>query len=114
MEIKLLRREMVPERSVIAIDFDGTLCENAWPEIGKPRADVILFALVARDAYKCKLILWTCREGEMLDKAVAWCKDHGIEFDAINANLPERIEKYGNDCRKVSADIYIDDKAVNV
>ena len=58
-----------------------------------------------------KLILWTCREGELLDKAVAWCEERGLFFDAVNDNIPESIEKYGNNCRKVSADIYIDDRS---
>lgn len=48
-----------------------------------------------------------------MEDAVAWCKERGIEFDAVNENLPELIELYGNDCRKINADIYIDDKAVN-
>ena len=50
---------------------------------------------------------------EQLEDAVAWCKERGLEFDAVNENLPELIELYGNDCRKINADIYIDDKAVN-
>lgn len=35
------------------------------------------------------------------------------EFDAVNENLPEMVEWYGNDSRKVHADCYIDDKCVN-
>lgn len=96
----------------IAIDFDGTLCEEAWPEIGSPRMDVIKSAIEHKKLGQ-KLILWTCREGEMLEKALAWCKGCGLEFDAVNANLPERIEAYGSDCRKIGADEYWDDKAVD-
>ena len=98
---------------IIAVDFDGCLCENAWPEIGAPRQAVI-DALLERKKVGVKIILWTCRVGERLDAAVKWCADRGITFDAINANLPENIESFGNDCRKVFADEYWDDKAVVV
>lgn len=98
-------------RKVIAIDFDGTLCENAWPEIGAPKRDVINRAL-AEQAAGAALILWTCREGDLLDEAVFACRTWGLYFDAVNENLPERIEEYGNDCRKIGADEYWDDRAV--
>ena len=96
---------------IIAVDFDGTLCENAYPEIGKPNASVIEGVLRAKAA-GARLMLWTCRSGEELDAAVGWCRDHGIEFDTVNASLPEQIEAYGEDTRKVFADIYLDDKAM--
>ena len=57
-----------------------------------------------------KLILWTCRIGEALSNAVAWCQEHGLEFDAVNDNLPEIIEYYGSNSRKVTCDWYIDDR----
>ena len=97
-------------RKIIAIDFDGTLCENAWPEIGVAHDDIIEFAKYERKN-GAALILWTCRCGEMLDAAVEWCRERGLEFDAVNENLPERVALYGNDCRKVSADEYWEDKA---
>ena len=95
---------------IIAVDFDGTLCKDKWPYIGEPNLP-LLHWLIARRAMGDKVILWTCRCGEMLDKAVAWCKARGLELDAINENLPENVEQYGNDCRKIYADIYLDDKA---
>lgn len=55
---------------------------------------------------------WTCRVGERLQEAVEWCRGYGLEFDAVNENLPEIIECFGTDTRKVCADIYIDDKMV--
>ena len=58
------------------------------------------------------MILWTCRAGEALEKAVDWCKEQCLEFDAVNDNLPEVIELYGNNSRKVSCDYYIDDKSL--
>lgn len=99
--------------SIIAVDFDGTLCQNRWPEIGAANHEVIR-ALIRRQIDGDKVILWTCRCGPMLDAAVDWCRSRGLIFDAINANLPENIEKYGNDCRKVYAHEYWDDKAVMV
>ena len=93
---------------IIAVDFDGTLCKNCWPDIGEPNYELIDYL---RDCHYsgAKLILWTCREGELLDKAVAWCEEMGLLFDAVNDNISESIKKYGGNCRKVSADIYIDD-----
>lgn len=98
-------------RKAIAIDFDGCLCENDWPEIGAPHMDVIT-AAIDEKKNGAALILWTCRVGERLGEAVAWCAGFGLEFDAVNANLPERIAAYQNDCRKVNADEYWDDRAV--
>ena len=98
---------------VIAVDFDGCLCCHRWPEIGKANTEAIM-ELRRRVAQGDRIILWTCREGELLDQAVAWCSDHGLVFDAVNENLPESIAAFGNDCRKVSADEYWDDRAIMV
>lgn len=98
---------------VIAVDFDGTLCASEWPEIGKANWPVIN-EVKRRQADGDRIILWTCRNGALLDRAVEWCHDHGLTFDAINSNVPERIEQYGDDPRKVSADEYWDDRAVLV
>jgi hypothetical protein len=94
---------------IYAIDFDGTLAENAWPEIGQPKAEIIDYVKQLKsDGHK--LILWTCREDERLAQAVKWCADQGITFDAVNDNLPELNELYGNNSRKIGADYYVDDK----
>lgn len=95
-------------RKIIAIDFDGCLCENNWPTIGKPHQDVIRRAK-EEQANGAGLILWTCRVDESLQEAVDACRQWGLIFDAINDNLPERIDLYGNNCRKLSADEYWDD-----
>jgi len=96
---------------IIAVDFDGTLCENAWPGIGRARAGVIDYVL-GQQMTGAKLILWTNRKGERLEEAVKWCAARGIAFDAVNGNLPEIIERFGGDTRKVFADEYLDDRAV--
>lgn len=98
---------------IIAVDFDGCLCANAWPEIGAPNLDAIA-SLLQRQDKGDKLILWTCREGKALQDAVEWCARYGLKFDAVNENLPAMNEMYGNDSRKIGADEYWDDKAVNV
>ncbi len=96
---------------IIAVDFDGTLCEDAWPNIGKANADLIQYLLYVQSKGH-KLILWTCRCGDKLIEAIEWCKDHKLIFDGVNENLPEAIEKFGSDSRKIYADMYIDDKAL--
>ena len=96
---------------IVAVDFDGTLCENAFPEIGAPKYDVIK-AIQEYRSYGWKIILWTCRNYEFLDRAVMWCMNHGLTFDAVNKNLPEVQEMFGGDTRKIYADVYIDDKNV--
>ena len=95
----------------IAVDFDGTLCYSSWPELGAPNAPLIEYLKRWR-AEGNKLILWTCRAGEALDRAVAWCSDYQLTFDAVNDNLPEVIAEYGNNSRKITCDYYIDDRAV--
>ena len=97
---------------IYAVDFDGTLCEDQFPAIVKPNISLIKY-LAKKRVEGDKLILWTCRAGERLQEAVRWCKEYGLEFDAVNENLAEMISYYGVDCRKVFADIYIDDKAVS-
>lgn len=100
-------------RRAIAIDFDGCLCKNMRPYIGLPNFDAINAAIRAKQE-GAALILWTCRVGERLEQAVQFCKNYGLEFDAVNENLPERMEAYQNDPRKVNADEYWDDLAVPV
>lgn len=96
---------------ICAVDFDGTLCEDMFPAIGSPNVAFIKHLIKCREQGD-KIILWTCRVNERLQEAVEWCKSYGLEFDAVNENLPEMIKLYGNDCRKVFADVYIDDKEI--
>ena len=73
---------------VIACDFDGTIVEHRYPEIGeeRPFACEVLRRLI-NDRHK--LILWTVREGHLLDDALAWCKERGVEFYAVNSDTSE-------------------------
>ena len=67
----------------IAVDFDGTLCYSKWPELGQPNLALIEY-LQEWKRNGNKLILWTCRAGEALSKAVEWCREQNLEFDAVN------------------------------
>lgn len=105
------------KRVAVAIDFDGTLCVDNYPGMGPEITPAINLCRYCA-ANNVALILWTCRSGEPLKEAVAWCEKHGIVFDAVNANLPDWIAAFETlhpgvpvDCRKVAADIYVDDKA---
>lgn len=97
------------EFQIVAVDFDGTLCSDCYPHIGAPNQPLIDQLISWKTDHK-KLILWTCRAGQALSEAISWCYEHGLNFDAINENLPEIIAKYGSDSRKITADIYIDDR----
>lgn len=97
---------------IIAVDFDGTLVENRWPDIGPARADILQAALKAQSE-GAKIILWTCRDGKLLDDAVEWCRSVGLALDAINDNIPEVVSHYGKrNPRKVTATEYWDDRAI--
>lgn len=104
----LYEREMSP---IIAVDFDGTLCRDEYPAIGEANDGLIRY-LRYQQKKGARLILWTCRNGKLLVQAVEWCRKYHLEFDAVNENLPEVLERYGGDSRKIFADIYIDDKSM--
>lgn len=96
---------------ILAVDFDGTLVSNKFPEIGEPDW-IISGAVKAYREMGWKLILWTCRTDKMLQNAVDFCRNVlNLEFDAVNQNLPEVQEFYGGDTRKVYANMYLDDRS---
>ena len=97
---------------IIAVDFDKTLIkDNSWPDVdGKPNVHLIEY-LNREKRRGSKIILWSCRAGEALEAAVKFCEENGLIFDAINDNIPEIVEAYKSNSRKVSADIYLDDKS---
>jgi hydroxymethylpyrimidine pyrophosphatase-like HAD family hydrolase len=96
---------------IIAVDFDGCLVENKYPEAGEPINDTIE-RLKEEQQNGAKVILWTCRVNQYLRDAIHFCNVHDIRLDAINQNLPEMIEYFGHDTRKVFANEYWDDRAV--
>ncbi len=95
---------------VIAVDFDGTIVEHRYPEIGReiPFAIDTLKMLIAD---RHKVILWTVREGKLLADAVEWCRERGVEFYAVNKDYPEEKKEYNNHfSRKIKAEVWIDDR----
>ncbi len=98
--------------ATIAVDFDGTIVTHEYPKIGReiPFAIETLKMLI-RDQHR--LILWSVREGELLQEAVDWCRERGVEFWAVNKDYPE--ESYENNnhfSRKLKADYFIDDRNI--
>lgn len=96
------------DKLIIAIDFDGTIVEDAYPKIGEPK--IFAFETLKRlqkDGHR--LILWTYRCNTKLEEAVEFCRAHGIEFYAVNSNFPEE-EFNGEVSRKIYADLFIDDR----
>lgn len=98
---------------IIAVDFDGTVVEHRYPEIGeeRPFATEILRKLIAE---RHKLVLWTVREGKLLEDAVNWCAERGVEFWAVNSDSSDMFHeaKDKNISCKLNADVFIDDRNV--
>lgn len=98
--------------ATIAVDFDGTVVEHRYPEIGEelPFATETLRMLI-KDHHR--LILWTVREGELLQQAIDWCHERGVDFWAVNRDYPEEEEEKNNHfSRKLKADYFIDDRGI--
>lgn len=95
--------------SILAVDFDGTLVENDFPAVGQFKPEV-LSAVLAYQSMGWKIILWSCRTGKMLEDAVKACESAGLIFDAVNDNLPEVQQYFGESTRKVFANLYWDDR----
>lgn len=96
----------------IAVDFDGTLFKTRWPEILEPNREAIDRALEEK-RNGAQLILWTCREGKLLEDALAACEREGLYFDAVNDSTEDWKRIWGTSPRKVGATEYWDDRAVN-
>ena len=98
------------DKLIIAVDFDGTIVEDAYPGIGEPR--IFAFETLKRlqkDGHR--LILWTYRCNKRLDEAVLFCKENGIDFYAVNKSFPEE-DFNGDVSRKIMADLFIDDRNI--
>ena len=92
----------------IAVDFDGTIVEHKYPEIGKEKPFAIqTLRMLQREGNR--VILFTSREGELLDDAIAFCHDRGLDFYAVNSNQPPDA-LFPRQTSKVIADVYIDDR----
>lgn len=111
MENRVTKEQMSTLPYIIAVDFDGTLVEDKFPEIGQP-IQRVWDDIKKAQANGCKIILWTSRDNERLKAAVEFCVERGLHFDAINDNLDECKVLFNNSTRKVYANEYWDDKAV--
>lgn len=99
------------DRQLIAVDFDGTIVEDKYPNIGNER----LFAFQTLKALQAKgymIILWTCRSGQLLTDAIEFCRKNGLEFYSVNSNYPGEEIDGENFMRKIDADLYIDDRNI--
>lgn len=96
---------------IIAVDFDGTIVEHKYPYIGK-EIPFAIETLKKLKEDKHTLILWTVREEKLLDEAINFCKERGLEFYAVNSNYPEEKKNHDHFSRKLKADIFIDDRNI--
>lgn len=101
---------MIPQESkIIAVDFDGTIAEDRYPGIGKPMPFAFeTLKMLQGDGHR--LVLWTYRTGKKLNEAVEFCREHGIEFYAVNKGFPEEDMQHPDTGRKIHADLFIDDR----
>lgn len=98
-------------KAVLAVDFDGTIHTGEYPQVGPERNEAGLYLrILASEGYG--IIINTCREGISLAYAINWLDNNGIPYHYVNCNFPHLIEEYSADCRKISADVYIDDKCL--
>lgn len=94
---------------IIAVDFDGTIVEHKYPAIGREIPFAIETLKKLRDD-RHKLILWSVREGKLLQEAVDFCKERGLEFYAVNKDYPKEEQEHKHYSRKLKADLFIDDR----
>lgn len=96
---------------IVAIDFDGTLHDGQYPHIGEPLPGVVeALKGIQEDGHY--IILWTCRQGQLLTEAINWMLNYGIPFNRVNDNAPHNTLHYGDNARKVYAHVYIDDSGI--
>lgn len=99
-------------RKVLAVDFDGTLCEERYPDIGAPKTEVINKVLEYKAA-GWDTVLFTNREGKDLIKALLFCRKYGLHFNAVNDSTEEWKLYYNNNPRKIGFTLFVDDKSVS-
>jgi hypothetical protein len=98
-------------KAVLAIDFDHTICISDYPNLGMERKDAGYYIRkLEQEGYG--IVINTCREGIALADGIKWLHKNAIPYHYVNCNFPHIIEMYSADCRKISADLYIDDKCL--
>ena len=96
---------------IIAVDFDGTIVEHRYPEIG-PEIPFAIQTLKMLQKEGHRLVLWSVREGKLLDEAVEFCRERGLEFYSVNSNYTEEKDNHEHFSRKLKADMFIDDRNI--
>ena len=96
---------------LIAVDFDGTIVEHAYPKIGRPIPFAIDVLKKLQSECHHQLVLWTVREGQLLDEAIEYCRRQGLEVYAVNSSYPDG-ESEAQRPRKLDVDMFIDDRNV--
>ena len=104
-----IKNQQFSRREYWAVDFDGTLCEHRFPDIGNPKQQVIDVIRRAHERGVC-IIIWTCRSGEFIPPMQEWLKRNNIPYDYINENP----ECNFTTSPKIYADKYIDDRACSL
>lgn len=94
---------------IIAVDFDGTIVEHKYPETGK-EIPFAIETLKKLQQERHRIILWSVREGKLLQDAIGFCKERGLEFYAVNSNYAEETLECDHYSRKLKADLFIDDR----
>jgi hypothetical protein len=97
--------------AIFAIDLDGTIWKEEYPGIG-PIIPEAVEALREIKKLGHTIIIWTCRQGKLLEEAIDYLKRYNIPFDYVNENVPEKIALYKNDCRKIGANYFVDDRNI--
>ena len=97
---------------IIAVDFDGTIVEDKYPGVGKPKPFALeTLKMLQKDGHR--LILWTYRHGSKLQDAVKFMEDNDIPPYAVNRSYPEEASHPSDVSRKIHADLFIDDRNFN-
>ena len=95
----------------IAVDLDGTIVQHRYPEIGREIPFAIdTLKMLSQEGHR--LILWSVREGRLLNEAVEWCRERGLEFYAVNKDYPEEERSHDHYSRKLKVELFIDDRNI--
>lgn len=96
----------------IAVDFDGTIVTHKYPLIGEELPFAVeTLKMLQKEGHN--LVLWSCRQGQLLDDALNWCRERGLEFYAANRDYPEETTDNNPDyTRKLKVDLFIDDRGI--
>ena len=100
-----------PFKAILAIDFDLTICISKYPGLGEERSNAGFYIRMLVEA-GYGIVINTCREGILIGDAIKWLHQYNIPYHYVNCNFPHLIEEFGADCRKISANLYIDDKCL--